>query len=121
MDIKGSTIVGWIDGTCKLLLPLYEKLTELVFDTPYLQAVESTLQCLENAIKGKSPKSYQWVYRNVLKGFILFDYQRGRSGGCLHPKVKKYQGCLQTDGYSVYDALNGLPNLTLANCWAHGQ
>jgi transposase len=121
IDIKGSTVVGWIDGTCDLLMPLYEKLTELVFDTLYLQADESTLKSLENAPKGKSHTSYQWVYRNVEKGLILFDYQRGRSGNCLHPNVKKHQGFLQTDGYSVYDALEGLPNLTLCNCLAHAR
>ena len=121
IDIKGSTVVGWIDGTCQLLQPLYEKLTELVFDTAYLQADETTLKSLENAPKGKTHTSYQWVYRNTEKDLILFDYQRGRSGECLHPMVKKHQGVLQTDGYKVYAALNGLPNLKLANCWAHAR
>lgn len=121
MDIKGSTVVGWIDGTCDLLTPLYEKLTELVFDCRYLQADESTLKSLENAPKGKTHTAYQWVYRNTEKNLILFDYQRHRSGDCLHPNVKKHQGCLQTDGYTVYDALEGLSKLTLANCMAHAR
>lgn len=121
MDIKGSTIVGWIDGTCDLLTPLYEKLSELVFDCRYLQADESTIKSLENAPKGKTHTAYQWVYRNTEKNLILFDYQRHRSGECLHPKVKKHQGCLQTDGYSVYDALEGLQGLSLANCLAHAR
>ena len=121
IDIKGSTVVGWIDGTCDLLMPLYDKLTELVFDCRYLQADESTLKSLENAPKGKTHTSYQWVYRNTEKNLILFDYQRHRADECLHPSVKKHQGCLQTDGYKVYDALKGLPNLTLANCLAHAR
>ena len=121
MDIKGSTVVGWIEGTCDLLMPLYDKLTELVFDCRYLQADESTLKSLENAPKGKTHTAYQWVYRNTEKNLILFDYQRHRSGACLHPKVKNHQGYLQTDGYSVYDALEGLPQLTLVNCMAHAR
>jgi transposase len=121
IDIKGSTVVGWIDGTCDLLMPLYDKLTELVFDCRYLQADESTLKSLENAEKGKTHTSYQWVYRNTEKNLILFDYQRHRSGACLHPYVKKHQGFLQTDGYSVYDALEGLSELTLVNCLAHAR
>jgi transposase len=121
IDIKGSTVVGWIDGTCDLLMPLYDKLTELVFDCRYLQADESTLKSLENAPKGNTHTSYQWVYRNTEKNLILFDYQRHRADECLHPSVKKHQGCLQTDGYKVYDALKGLPNLTLANCLAHAR
>lgn len=121
IDISGSTVVGWQSGVQDLLMPLYEKLTELVFDCRYLQADESTLKCLENAPKGKSHTSYQWVYRNVEEGLILFDYQRGRSGECLHPRVKSHQGFLQTDGYGVYDALGGLPNLTLMNCFAHAR
>ena len=121
MDIKGSTVVGWIDGTCDLLMPLYHKLTELVFECRYLQADESTLKSLENAPKGKTHTSYQWVYRNTEKSLILFDYKRHRSGECLHPNVKKHQGFLQTDGYSVYDALEGLPKLTLVNCLAHAR
>jgi transposase len=121
IDISGSTVVGWQSGVHDLMMPLYEKLVELVFDCPYLQADESTMPCLEDAPKGKSHRSYQWVYRNVGKGLILFDYQRGRSGDCLHPRVKTHQGFLQTDGYSVYEALEGLPNLTLMNCFAHAR
>jgi transposase len=121
IDISGSTVVGWQSGVHDLMMPLYEKLVELVFDCTYLQADESTMQCLEDAPKGKSHRSYQWVYRNVEKGLILFDYQRGRSGDCLHPRVKLHQGFLQTDGYSVYEALEGLPNLTLMNCFAHAR
>lgn len=121
IDISGSTVVGWQSGVCDLMMPLYEKLVELVFNCPYLQADESTLKCLENAPKGKSHTSYQWVYRNVEENLILFDYQRGRSGACLHPRVKTHQGFLQTDGYCVYDALEGLTNLTLMNCFAHAR
>jgi transposase len=121
IDISGSTVVGWQSGVHDLMMPLYEKLVELVFDCTYLQADESTMQCLEDAPKGKSHRSYQWVYRNVGKGLILFDYQRGRSGDCLHPRVKSHQGFLQTDGYSVYEALEGLPNLILMNCFAHAR
>ncbi len=79
------------------------------------------MKSLENAPKGKTHTSYQWVYRNAEKDLILFDYQRGRSGECLHPKAKKHQGVLQSDGYKVYAALDGLPNLKLANCWAHAR
>jgi transposase len=121
IDISGSTVVGWQLGVQDLLMPLYEKLTDTVFECEYLQADESTMKCLENASKGKSHMAYQWVYRNVEKGLIVFDYQRGRGGDCLHPKVKTHQGFLQTDGYVVYDALEGLPNLRLMNCLAHAR
>ena len=119
INITGSTVVEWSLGTYNLLMPLYEKLIELVFDCDYLQADESTIKCLENAPKGKSHTSYQWVYRNVKQNLVLFDYQRGRSGECLHPNVKKHKGFLQTDGYSVYDSLDKLPDLTRVNCLAH--
>jgi transposase len=121
VKLKGSTLVGLCASLCGLLLPLHDKLVELVFDCAYLQADESTIQSLEDAPKGKSHRSYQWVYRNVAKGLIVFDYQRGRSGECLHPSVKTHTGYLQTDGYDVYDALGGLPNLILMNCMAHAR
>ncbi len=121
IDIKGSTIVGWSVATADLLMPLYDKLTDLVFDCSYLQVDESTLKSLENAPKGKSHTAFQWVYRNVEKGLILFDYQRGRSGKCLHPRVKTHRGYLQSDGYIVYDTLEGLDNLVLVNCMAHAR
>ncbi len=121
VTISGSTLVGSLAAVCDLMLPMYEKLTEQVFDCAYLQADESTMKCLENAPKGKSHTAYQWVYRNVEKGLVLFDYQRGRGGDCLHPKVKTHRGFLQTDAYAVYDALNGRPHLVLANCFAHAR
>ncbi len=121
IDIKGSTVMGWGIDTADLLMPMYKRLSELVFDCSYLQVDESTIQSLENAPKGKSHRSYQWVYRNVEKGLILFDYQRGRDTECLHPKVKSHKGYLQSDGYKVYDALAGLDNLILVNCMAHAR
>jgi transposase len=121
IDIKGSTVMGWGIATADLLMPIYKRLSELVFDCSYLQVDESTIQSLENAPKGKSHRSFQWVYRNVEKGLILFDYQRGRDTESLHPKVKIHKGYLQSDGYKVYDALEVLHNIILVNCMAHAR
>jgi transposase len=113
--------MGWGIATADLLMPIYKRLSELVFDCSYLQVDESTIQSLENAPKGKSHRSFQWVYRNVEKGLILFDYQRGRDTESLHPKVKIHKGYLQSDGYKVYDALEVLHNIILVNCMAHAR
>ena len=67
INITGSTVIEWSIGTYNLLLPLYDKLVELVFNCTYLQADESTIRCLQDAPIGKSHTSYQWVYRNVYK------------------------------------------------------
>ena len=120
ITIPSSTLNDWFAATCSLMEPLYNKLKEEVFDTPYLQCDESPIKVMDKNKTGKTHQGYQWVYHNPRLKLILFDYRKGR--GMHGPKelLSDFQGTVQCDGYSVYDKVaRKNKNIILAGCLAH--
>lgn len=125
-----STLEGWVAAVANLLVPLHERLAELVLKSGYIQADETPIAVQDPAKatsnkKGKTHRGYYWVYHapvgdngSPLK-LVLLDYQRGRGrdgpGNFLHD----YRGALQSDGYAAYDMFE--KQVTAYNCWAHAR
>ena len=68
-------------------------------------------------------KSYMWVYRTGYlyeRPIVLYEYQKTRNTS--HPRqfLKDYKGICVTDGYQVYNKLDGeSEDLTIGGCWVH--
>lgn len=116
-----STLGDWVDGCCRLLEPLYNKLKQKLLDDNYIQVDESPIKVLDKDKPGSTHQGYQWVYQNPIKGLALFHYRKGR--GMAGPKemLENYQGYLQCDGYGVYDKIGQKPEITLVGCLAHAR
>lgn len=126
MDLKPTTINGWVAKTCLFLEVLYTKMSQQVFAQSYLMADETKIKVIieakaarHNRGKGKSHTGYFWVYYDPLSKNVIFKYDRGR--GRKYPAVhlQHFSGHLQTDGYQVYDAFDLLQGVTLLGCMAH--
>ena len=66
-------------------------------------------------------QGYYWVYRDVEKKLIVFDYQDTRGSSAPVNMLKNSKGFLQTDGYGVYDKYDKQDGLTLIHCMAHAR
>ena len=101
-----STLTDWVGSTCRLITPLYEALKAEVLKSRYLHADETPIKVMDKDKKGQTHRGYYWVYQNSLKKIVFFDYQesRGREGPC--GILEHFQGYLQTDGYSAYEAFD---------------
>ncbi|MEM9983836.1 MAG: IS66 family transposase [Bacteroidota bacterium] len=133
VKLPKGTVSGWIAAVCQLLAPIFEAHRKLVLQSPYLQVDETTIGVLDpirvlpkDGNKRKKPpptakahRGYYWVYHDPLNRLVLFDYQPGR--GSEYPKdtLEGFEGILQTDGYTVYEAFDAQPRITLLGCLAH--
>lgn len=122
ITIKSNTINGWIAKTCVLLKPLYDAFCKHQFSKKYLQADESTIKVLKikkTGKKGKAKTAYYWVYYDPIDNHVVFIYDPGRGRKYAAEHLKDFNGTLQTDGLSVYDAFDLLEHITLVACMAH--
>lgn len=119
-ELPPSTINDWYAGVCALLKPLYDVMKTKVLQSHYIQADESPIKVLDSDKPGQTHQGYQWVYRCVSNGIVLFDYRKGRSIQGPAEFLKTYQGYIQTDGYNVYDAIvKNRPQIHHLGCLAH--
>jgi transposase len=116
-----STLCGWVDSSCQLLEPLYNKLKQKILESDYIQADESPLRVLDKDKPKDSHQGYQWVYHAPLLQLVLFNYRKGR--GIHGPKeiLQDYRGYLQCDGYKVYDKIAQQEGITAVGCLVHAR
>lgn len=102
------------------LIPLYDRLHELLLQRDILHADETSLQVLHEPGREATSKSYMWLYRTGRGGppIVLYEYQQTRARE--HPKAffNGFAGRLHADAYAGYD---GLPGITISGCWAHAR
>ena len=120
-NIAESTIGGWFNAGCSLLLPLYESLKVKIISSDYLMADETPIPVLTQDKPGATHKGYHWVYYDPVHKLVLFDYQKTRGREGPDEFLKNYSGHLQTDGYTAYNNLKNQSNITLMACMAHAR
>ena len=101
--IPSNTINGWQDNISRQILPLFNKLRELVIRQGYLQVDETPTRVLDKNVKGKCHKGYYWVYNSPIQNAVLFDYRKGRGREGPKEMLKDFKGYIQSDGYNAYD------------------
>lgn len=122
VNIPASTASDWMMKGWKHLVPLWELLKLLVVNQKYLQVDESPIKVQDKQVKNGMHKGFMWVYNAPADNLVLFDYRKGRDQGGPKEMLKDYMGILQTDGYSVYEALYGNhPIIMLVYCMAHAR
>ena len=121
IEIAPSTIDSWVAQSGNLLVPLYDRMVEILKNQRYIQADETTLKVLDKDKKGETHLGYLWVYHAVLSKLCIFDYQKGRGTGAPRQMLTDYRGALQTDGYKVYDHYCLSKEITHLACWAHAR
>ena len=121
LEIAESTINGWFSAVCTLLEPLSEKLRQQVVGSGYLMADETPIKVLTNDKPGSAHKGYHWVYYSPIGKLVCFDYQKGRGRDGPKGFLKGFQGAVQSDGYTAYDAFEQPGKITLLACMAHAR
>jgi transposase len=121
IHIPPSTIGDWVKHSAELLEPLYNTLKKQVQSSGYIMADETPIKVLDKDHDNGIRQGYYWVYRDVEKKLIVFDYQDTRGSSAPVNMLKNSKGFLQTDGYGVYDKYDKQDGLTLIHCMAHAR
>jgi len=121
IDFPASTIDGWFKGASALAAPVGMLMREMIKNSSYLQADETTIRVQDPAVKGKCHTGYMWPYLDPVQGLVVFDYQptRGRDGP--DKMLEEFSGALQADGYEGYKHFEHRTGITLLGCFAHAR
>ncbi len=117
LTISDKTLANWMMGSGDTLLKIYEAMW-IVLKRRYLQVDETPVKVLETNKKG-----YIWAYfaPNVGKGLVVFDFSLSREGSVALNRLKTFNGLLQTDGYSGYEALRKRDGIIGFGCLSHAR
>lgn len=111
-------------GGMRALLPLYELMKRDIQKSFVIQMDETFIKrwfSRKDNPKGKGLKdSYFWCWRGDKNHpYVLFDYSVSRSSKIPIKLLERFDGYLQTDGYSVYDKLHREKRVIRLACLVH--
>jgi transposase len=115
--ISRATMDGWVMRVGELLIPVAGAIGRELLGGGYIQADETPVPVQMHDGRGKNHQAYLWQYGRP-GGSVMFDFRLGRGREGPLKFLSKFEGILQTDGYSAYDRTGG-PKLVHAACWAH--
>jgi transposase len=121
IEIPRATMANWAIKVFEQCRPLTEILRSEILSGPLVNIDETTVQVLKEPDRDNTAKSYMWIFRGGPpdKPTLLYQYHPSRSGQVPKNFLDDYQGYIQTDGYSGYDALGAQKGIVHVGCWAH--
>lgn len=116
--IPDNTLGNWVMQAAEVLSPLGEVLWEQINTVKVLQADETTLKILSPNKKG-----YLWGYHSCDPDnrFVIFEFNQSRAANVVNQRLQGFQGVLQTDGYSGYNAFRHHEQVVNVGCWDHAR
>jgi len=124
IDITRATISHWVLQVAAQCQRLYELMIQEAKRGPLIQMDETHLQVLHQEGRSPTSKSYMWVMIGYPKKdvpVIVYTYAQGRSKDVPMKLLEGYDGYVQSDGYSAYDAAVGMYKDRLIGCFAHAR
>jgi transposase len=120
IDISRATMCGWVMTVGEMLMPLVAAMRRELLAGSYIQADETTIHVQMHDGRGKNHQGYLWQY-GTPGGATIFDFRMGRGREGPARFLEKFEGILQTDGYTAYDRGVGGPKMVHAACWSHAR
>jgi len=124
LDMSTSTLWNIELGGAKALEPLYELMKRDIQKSFVIQMDETFIKRWfkrKDNPKGKGLKdSYFWCWRGDKDHpYVLFDYSLSRASKIPLRLLDKFNGYLQTDGYSAYEKLHREKKIIRLACLVH--
>lgn len=120
LDISRGNLSRWtINIFERHLESSFEKLTNSLLSTSYIQCDETKLQVLQ-----KEGQQYMWAMHGKLENHTvaLFRYEPSRSAKFLTDLLKDFAGVFQTDGWGSYNThLGPMLKVIHAGCNVHAR
>lgn len=123
IELKRATMGNWLVKVAVRCAPLIGLMRDEIHRGPLIGADETTLQVLDEPGRDATTDSFLWVFRggDAERPCVLFAYSETRGSRTPEEFLAGYSGHVQTDGYSGYDFLDKLPDVTHHGCWAHAR
>jgi len=132
IDLDRSTLASWCGVTAFHLRPIVDRMLMHAKTALRLFMDETRAPVLDPGA-GKTRTGYLWALTRDDRGWggddppiVVFTYESSRAGAHAMAILNGFDGTLQVDGYTGYDALSrkgrtGGKPVQLAYCWAHAR
>ena len=132
VDLDRSTLATWCGKVGFHLAPVVDRMLVHLKRSTRLFMDETRAPVLDPGA-GETKTGYLWALTRDDRGWgggdppaVVFTYAPGRHGSHAMNILTGFDGILQVDCYTGYDALAehrrvGVAPLTLAHCWAHSR
>jgi len=121
VDLSRSTMCDWMAAAADLLAPIVKAMLKRVLLSLVIQTDDTPVKVQDH--DGKGIKTGRlWVYIGDWKNrFIVYDYTPDRSRDGPARVLNGFEGYLQADAYSAYDALYSNGKIVEVGCWMHAR
>ena len=123
ISVSRTALAFWMIRLGDLVMPLINLIHETQLSYDVLQMDETSVQVLKVDGRPATAKSFMWVRRGGPPGqrIVLFDYAPSRAGAIPMRLLDEYQGYLQSDAYSGYNAPARRDGVIHVGCVDHAR
>ena len=129
IEIDRSCLADWVGRSAFVLKPIASRMLEVLKQSTKLFCDETPVPVLDPG-RGQTKTGYLWAIARDDRPWcgpdppgVVYVYAPGRAGKYARAALQGFQGVLQVDGYTGYDALTDERRLeeplNLAYCWSH--
>ena len=130
IEIDRSVLAFWVGYAAAELMPLWQRMREILLDAPRLFVDETRAPVLDPG-RGRTKSGYFWSIARDDSAWrggtgppaVVYTYAPGRGAEHAMTLLAGYRGIVQCDGYAAYKqvAHRGRAGnaVILAFCWAH--
>ena len=125
IDIRRSTIYGWLASVADLCQPLYDLMQQRVLQSKVIHTDDTQVKLIDHAIRSTKLARFWGYLGDAEHPYAVYDFTVDRSRAGPETFLKEYQGYLQADAYGGYDGIysnNSKPpdqSIVEVACWAH--
>lgn len=115
-----STMCDQVGRCADLLAPLVQRMHRRLLSSPKINTDDTGIPVQSASRKGSTYTGYLWAYISAARE-VVFDFTPTRSREGPLRLLKEYQGKVQADAFSGYDALFRQPGVMEVGCHAHAR
>ena len=121
VDLSRSTMCDWMAAAAGLLAPIVKEMLRRVLLSEVVQTDDTPVKVQDHDGKGiKTGRIWDYIGDHNHR-FTVYDYTPDRSRDGPERVLKGFEGYLQADAYSAYDALFVDGKIIEVGCWMHAR
>ncbi len=121
VELSRQTMSDWMAVCAELLEPIVKAMHREILKSRVIQTDDTTVPVLDRNL-GKTRTGRLWDYLGDRDHpYLVYDYTPDRSSEGPLRMLEGYEGYLQADAYSGYDAIYAGKKIIEVGCWAHAR
>jgi transposase len=121
VEIRRSTLCGWLIALAALSRPLVMRMKHLMLESKVIHTDDTSIKMLEPGA-GIAREAKFWPYLgDWLHPYAVYDFTIDRRRDGPLSFLEGYRGYLQADAYSGYDCIYAGGEVREVACWIHAR